>query len=276
MINIQTQLARRALEILAIPKGRNKLLLDIGCGSGISGNVLGAHDHAWVGLDISKAMLEVAMEREVEGDVIHSDMGHGFGFRPGMFDGAISISAIQWLCSAEKSSQNPWKRCNKFFQSLYACLVKGARCAFQFYPSSPQQAEMITNAALKNGFTGGLIVDFPNSKKAKKFFLFLMAGYSDEIQKDAEKAIMLPKARTEGEDYSDVSDSSDSDEEMASGSSEEEDQSGDSDESDERIKVAGKRDSMLTKRIQKHKPIGRFKANGNRKSKEWILQKKQR
>ena len=104
MINIQTQLARRALEILAIPKGRNKLLLDIGCGSGISGNVLGAHDHAWVGLDISKAMLEVAMEREVEGDVIHSDMGHGFGFRPGMFDGAISISAIQWLCSAEKSS----------------------------------------------------------------------------------------------------------------------------------------------------------------------------
>jgi len=48
----------------------------------------------WVGLDISKAMLDVAAEREVEGDVIHSDMGHGFGFRPGSFDGAISISAL--------------------------------------------------------------------------------------------------------------------------------------------------------------------------------------
>lgn len=82
---------------------------------------------------------------------------------------------------------------------------------------------MITNAALKNGFTGGLIVDFPNSKKAKKFFLFLMAGYSDEIQKDAERAIMLPKARTEGEDYSDVSDSDDeSDAEMASDDSSQE------------------------------------------------------
>lgn len=55
---------------------------------------------------------------------------------------------------------------------------------------------MISNAAMKNGFTGGLIVDFPNSKKAKKFFLFLMAGYSDEIIKDAERAIMLPSART--------------------------------------------------------------------------------
>ena len=44
---------------------------------------------------------------------------------------------------------------------------------------------MITNAAMKNGFTGGLIVDFPNSKKAKKYFLFLMAGYSEEIIKEA-------------------------------------------------------------------------------------------
>lgn len=94
MIGIQTQLAKRALEILAIPKHKSRLLLDIGCGSGISGNVLGEYGHMWVGLDISKAMLDVASEREVEGDCIHSDMGHGFGFRPGSFDGAISISAL--------------------------------------------------------------------------------------------------------------------------------------------------------------------------------------
>ena len=84
---------------------------------------------------------------------------------------------------------------------MYACLVKGARCAFQFYPSSAEQVEMITNAALKNGFTGGLIIDFPNSKKAKKYFLFLMAGYSEEIMKDARKAIELPKAKMHGEGY---------------------------------------------------------------------------
>ena len=101
MINIQTQLTKRALEILAIPKKKSKLLLDIGCGSGISGTVLGSKGHMWIGLDISKAMLQVASEKEVEGDVVHADMGHGFGFRPGTFDGAVSISALQWLCSAE-------------------------------------------------------------------------------------------------------------------------------------------------------------------------------
>ena len=54
---------------------------------------------------------------------------------------------------------------------------------------------------MKNGFTGGLIVDYPNSKKAKKYFLFLMAGYSDEIIADAKKAIYVPKAL--GEDVND-------------------------------------------------------------------------
>ena len=33
--------------------------------------------------------LEVALEREVEGDLFLHDIGHGFGFRPGSFDGAI-------------------------------------------------------------------------------------------------------------------------------------------------------------------------------------------
>jgi len=103
---------------------------------------------------------------------------------------------------------------------------------------------MITNAALKNGFTGGLIVDFPNSKKAKKFFLFLMAGYSDEINADAERAIMLPKARTEGDGYSDSEE--DSDEEMGSegGESEQEEESSDD---GPKVGVAGKKNANLNK-----------------------------
>ena len=72
---------------------------------------------------------------------------------------------------------------------------------------------MITSAAMKSGFTGGLIVDFPNSKKAKKYFLFLMAGYSEEIIKEAEEAVYLPKARTEGEDYDFDEDEDDEDDE---------------------------------------------------------------
>ena len=55
------------------------------------------------GMDISEAMLDVALDREVEGDLCVSDLGQGLPFRSGTFDGAISISAVQWLCNAVRT-----------------------------------------------------------------------------------------------------------------------------------------------------------------------------
>jgi len=40
------------------------------------------------------------------------------------------------------------------------------------------QAEMLTSTAMKAGFSGGLVVDFPHSTRAKKYFLVLMVGSS--------------------------------------------------------------------------------------------------
>lgn len=47
---------------------------------------------------------------------------------------------------------------------------------FQFYPENSEQIELITSQAMKAGFYGGLVVDYPNSTKAKKYFLVLMTG----------------------------------------------------------------------------------------------------
>ena len=105
-------------------------------------------------MDISPSMLEVAQEREVEGDLLLGDMGDGLPFKAGVFDGAISISALQWLCNVDKGYHNPAKRLFTFFTSLYACLRRGGRAVFQFYPENPSQIEMITSQAMKSGFTG--------------------------------------------------------------------------------------------------------------------------
>jgi 18S rRNA (guanine1575-N7)-methyltransferase len=163
--------------------------LDIGCGSGLSGEILEENGHIWVGLDISSSMLDIAREREVEGDLFLQDIGQGVGFRPGMFDGCISISVIQWLCNADRKSHNPWKRLSRFFGTLYNALAKGARAIFQFYPENPDQVEMIVTSAMKAGFSGGLVVDYPNSTRAKKYFLCLFAGVSGTPE--------LPKGLTE-------------------------------------------------------------------------------
>lgn len=56
------------------------------------------------GFDISNAMLDVAVEREVEGDLCLHDLGAGMPLRTGTFDGAVSISAVQWLCNAVRTT----------------------------------------------------------------------------------------------------------------------------------------------------------------------------
>lgn len=190
VMEIQEKLTLRALELLALPDdGTPKFILDVGCGSGLSGEVLTEEGHFWVGMDIAPAMLEVALEKEVDGDLMLHDMGDGLPFRPGAFDGVVSISAVQWLCNADKSHHVPRKRMRRFFRSLYNCLTKGGRAALQIYPENVEQATMLSEEAMKVGFSGGLVVDYPHSTRAKKYYLCLMVG----------AAAALPAALTAGE-----------------------------------------------------------------------------
>lgn len=136
----------------------------------------------------------------------------------------FSISALQWLCNADKRTHSPPKRLYTFFSTLYSCLVRfyhsniqeayflmktfsnlfllfqsrGSRAVFQLYPENSEQVkgekplcismkapegfssltyhlplfssklELITTQAMKAGFSGGMVVDYPNSAKAKK------------------------------------------------------------------------------------------------------------
>lgn len=74
--------------------------------------------------DNSTNIADVAIERETEGDLVLSDMGQGVPFRAGCFDGAVSVSALQWLFNADKKSHKPVKRMYTFFSTLYASLVR--------------------------------------------------------------------------------------------------------------------------------------------------------
>ena len=164
IMEIQATMSERAIEMLCLPEDQPSFILDIGCGSGLSGECLSEQGHHWVGMDISEAMLDVAVsERETDGyvilerqkyhielilseiellleaeslistfrDVQLADMGQGIHYRAGVFDGAISISAVQWLCNADKKGHSPPKRLYQFFKTLYSSLRHGARAVLQ-------------------------------------------------------------------------------------------------------------------------------------------------
>ena len=120
--NIQAVMTERCIELLNLPSYPEEpetampcMLLDIGCGSGLSGEILSDEGHHWVGLDISPSMLEVALERDVEGDLFLHDIGQGFGFRPGSFDGAI-----RWV--GVRGYHNQLKNFMLAYRTSAACL----------------------------------------------------------------------------------------------------------------------------------------------------------
>lgn len=177
--HIQAQMTLRALELLNLEQDMPHFLLDLGCGSGLSGEILSEEGYNWVGMDISPDMLATALDRGTEGDMILSDLGVGVPFRAGTFDAAISISAIQWLCNADRTNADPKKRLLRFFNTLYAALKRGGKFVAQFYPMNDIQTESILEAAKVSGFGGGLVIDDPESKKQKKYYLVLTAGQSE-------------------------------------------------------------------------------------------------
>lgn len=173
-------MTNRALELLQLD--RPSLIMDVGCGSGLSGEILSSVSpadggpHIWVGMDISASMLDIALQRDVEGDLLLSDIGQGIPFRAGSFDAAVSISAVQWLCNAENSEVNPQGRLSRFFTGLYASLRRGGRAVCQFYPKNDEQRSLISNSAIKAGFGAGILEDDPGTKSSKLYLVLTVGG----------------------------------------------------------------------------------------------------
>ncbi len=269
MINVQREITLRAIELLLLPPDETSLVLDIGCGSGLSGQVLEEKGHVWVGCDVSRDMLQVAHERMEEtyktndggggnnaamndsdeddddndelpstGDLMHHDMGTGLPFRPATFDACISISALQWLCYSNSAAQVPKRRLVRFFSSLYSVLKKSARAVLQFYPETAEQAVLISECATAVGFGGGIVVDYPNSAKAKKHYLVLSCDRTSRKQ--------LPKGMT-GEEQMTI-------------------------RGNNHVQVSSSQGRQQEGKRGKAKPIRKKKGV---KTKEWILHKKE-
>ncbi|EEC03516.1 methyltransferase, putative [Ixodes scapularis] len=199
IMEIQSAMSERAIELLALPEDECHFILDLGCGSGLSGDVLEEQGHVWVGVDISQAMLNVALEREASGDMLLGDLGHGVCFRAGAFDGAISISALQWLCNADKKSHNPVQRLHKFFSSLYACLLSGESAPVFSVSTRREQADQDRvgppqQGDEKRGFHGVGLGGWttPTAARPRRCFLCCLRGVPRSYPRPSAQ---LPKPR---------------------------------------------------------------------------------
>ena len=64
-----------------------------------------------------------------KGLVFQCDMAQGIPLRANSIDGAVSISAVQWLCHLP----NPTLALSRLFRDLYRCLKLGCKAVLQVY-----------------------------------------------------------------------------------------------------------------------------------------------
>ena len=62
----QADMTYRALELLNLSPDEPAFLLDIGCGSGLSGEILDEEGHIWAGVDVAPSMLGEFMPTHTE------------------------------------------------------------------------------------------------------------------------------------------------------------------------------------------------------------------
>lgn len=63
----------RAIELLNLPPDEPAFLLDIGCGSGLSGEILDEEGYIWTGVDIAPSMLgEYSIHKALYGGTDHT------------------------------------------------------------------------------------------------------------------------------------------------------------------------------------------------------------
>ncbi|KAL6559407.1 hypothetical protein OROGR_004524 [Orobanche gracilis] len=174
IIEIQESMSERALELLNLPNdGVPKLLLDIGCGSGLIGETITGNDTIGLVLTLHPQCLILLWSVRLRATLY-----------------SVTWASIQWLCNADKSSHNSHLRLKAFFTSLYRCFTNGARAVFQVYPENDDQRALMMSAAKAAGFGRGLLKDYPDNSKKRKEFLVLTCGQQTP----------LPKGKAEDDD----------------------------------------------------------------------------
>lgn len=164
---IQSDMTKYALKLLKYSacNDKSEMFLDIGCGCGISSQIIESYGHFCVGVDISHNLLDHAWNAQSASDFIQLDVSKGLNFKQGTFRFAISISVLQWVVHEESLL--------KLFGSLENALEEEGKAVFQFYPRNTQDLYLILTYAEKF-FDGCILTDYPSINRGMKIFLYLL------------------------------------------------------------------------------------------------------
>ncbi len=163
-------------EVDGIQMEDSSLILELGCGTGFSSEVLIENGFIVIGVDILPDMLLKAREKKKDMKfeksllLILADINY-LPIRANVIDHIISISSYNFIIHGNKNFGEKIKLLNNTAKYLGKILKKEGRTIIEFYPIDDQELTIFNNSFTKNGFEGFMVKSNPKQKSGQTFLL---------------------------------------------------------------------------------------------------------
>jgi len=164
------------IEANEIKMGVSSLILDLGCGTGFSSEILIENGFNIIGVDILLDMLIKAREKRKNLkfskylSLILADINF-LPIREEKIDNIISISAYNFIIHGKKNNGERIKLLNDTAKYLNKILKRQGRIIIEFYPKDDQELTIFNNSFTNNGFKGYMVKNNPKQKSGQTFLL---------------------------------------------------------------------------------------------------------
>lgn len=147
------------------------LLLDLGCGSGFSSEILLEEDFNVVSVDILMDMLINFRTKKLKNsNPILADIKE-LPLRNNAIDHIISVSTFNFIYENLFDDDEKNSILRGTLNNLKEILKLEGRISIEFYPESENDGKLVNKAAISAGFNGFSVQDNPGGRKEQNFLL---------------------------------------------------------------------------------------------------------
>ncbi|MFX1430947.1 MAG: class I SAM-dependent methyltransferase [Promethearchaeota archaeon] len=159
-----------------VEMGKPYLILDLGCGTGYSSEILLQNNFRVVGIDIISDMLSKARDKKriLQGSKLLELILADINFLPirlNSVDHIISISSYNFITYGLQNFGEKVKLLNDTGKYLNSVLKQNGRIIIEFYPKDDNELKMFKNSFTNNGFEGFMVKSKANQKAGQTFLL---------------------------------------------------------------------------------------------------------
>jgi len=159
-----------------VQKNDSILILDLGCGTGFSSEILIEQGFRVIGVDILLDMLSRARDKKriyenyKDMELILADINF-LPIKTNIIDHIISISSYNFITSGKSTYGEKVKLLNDTAKYIKKILKKHGRVIIEFYPKDDKELNIFNKSFINNGFEGFMIKSNPKQKSGQTFLL---------------------------------------------------------------------------------------------------------